>query len=360
MKQEKVVKKIFVFAGEVSADLCGGRVIRKLKAKTAPFELIGVGGPALSAAGLQEILPMKAFQIMGFSDVIKKLPQVLKNFHTVKRAIIQSQPDLVLFIDQPAFSMRMAPLLRKKGYTGKIVQLVAPTVWAYKPERALEMARSFDLLLTLFDFEPDYFSHTGLKTLFVGHPILESIEEAKSLPETLHFSKPVLSIFPGSRPDEIRRNLPKQLEAARIIQKKMPEFQIVVSGRDVPFDARYELMRKSRAAIAKCGTVTLELALHSVPTVVTYELSLLNRIMAKYFLQLGKLPYYSIANIVAGQEILPECIRPPVSPSSIAAALLEHLETPFDASFLQKKLQTTTCPTLCPSTFIASQLSALL
>lgn len=347
--------KLFICATETSADLYAGHVVRALKERTTNLELRGVGGKSLAQCGMEQLLPQEAFQVMGFTDVIKKLPSLCKNLYTIQNAILRLNPDVVLFIDAPGLSMRLAPRLRKKGYTGKIVQLVAPTVWAYKKERADTMACSFDLLLTLFDFEPPYFAHTPLKTVFVGHPILECIEEARKRPEVLSFTKPVLALFPGSRPDEIKRNLPKQMEAAQLVLQRTPEFEIVVSGLDVPFEARYELMRKSRAAIAKCGTVTLELALHGVTTVVTYELTWLNRLMAKHLLKLEKMPYFSIANIVAGKALLPECIKPPVEPEQIAQALLNALEHPCDMSILSQKLQTDRPASVC----IAEQICGL-
>lgn len=317
--------KFFVFAGEMSADLCASRAIAQIK---APIELIGVGGPHLQALGQRQVLSMKSFQTMGFSDVVKRLPKILKNFRIVKNCILAENPDLVLFIDQPALSIRIAKSLRTSGYKGKIVQLVAPSVWAYNPKRADIMAKYFDLLLTLFEFEPKYFAHTSLKTVFVGHPIAELIEEEKQKPIQMILPKPILAIFPGSRPDEIKRNLPKQLEAAEIVKNRIPELHILVSGRDVPFESRYDLMRQSKIALAKSGTVTLELALFGVPTAVTYELTFINRFIGKHILGLDKMPHYCIANIAAQKEIFPEFIRPPNSAHDIAQGLISLYDVP--------------------------------
>jgi lipid-A-disaccharide synthase len=322
-----------IVAGERSADLYGARIVKQLKG----IPVWGVGGNSLLAAGQEQILTLDNFQVMGFSDVIKKLPTLVKSFSVIQNAILTRNPTVLCIIDQPSFGLRLAKSLRKKGYAGKIVQFVAPTVWAYNPKRADLMAKSFDLLLTLFPFEPAYFAHTKLKTIFVGHPILEIM--AQSSTDTLNLQGPVLSLFPGSRPDEIRRNLPKQLEAARMLKQKIPDLQIAIAAAGnasfpkdvliVPFEQRYELMQKSTLAIAKCGTVTLELALQGVPTVVTYELSLLNRLVAKHILHVDKLPYYSIANILSKKELFPELIKPPVSGSAIyekALLLLSEYE----------------------------------
>ncbi len=332
-------KNIFIFAGETSADLYAAMLLVELKLQRPEYHFWGVGGP--SSKGLMEcIIPMKKFQVMGISDVLKALPRLVSSFYTVKREILKRLPEMVLIIDQPSFGIKLAKALRKKGYKGKIVQFVAPTVWAWKPERADLMADYFDLLLTLFDFEVRYFTHTKLKTVFVGHPIVQLIEQDKTQTLSLDPDRPILSIFPGSRPAEIKRNLAKQLEAAQSYCKKHPTTQLAVScGQDmhellpngitvVPFNARYELMRRSHLALAKSGTVTLELALHKVPTVVTYELSFLNHLMAKYVMKISKMAHFSIVNILANSELFFERIRPPVTVEDIAACLEAYEEDP--------------------------------
>ncbi len=321
-------KNIFIFAGETSADLYAAMLLVELEKKLPDYHFWGVGGPS-SSYMLECILPMEKFQVMGISDVLKALPRLVTSFYTLKKEILKRKPELVLIIDQPSFGIKLARSLRKKGYSGKIVQFVAPTVWAWKQERADEMAKYFDLLLTLFDFEPEYFAHTTLKTCFVGHPITELIQNDNGHSLHLDPSRPVLAVFPGSRPAEIKRNLKKQLEAATLFKSAHPTVQICVCTSEnlpqdmvkVPFNARYELMKKSHLALAKSGTVTLELALNKVPTVVTYELSSLNHLMARFVMKLDKMPFFSIVNILAKKELFIERIRPPVSAQDIADAL---------------------------------------
>lgn len=323
---------IFVCAGETSADLYSAMLLVELQKALPNVHYWGVGGP--SSRGLIEcVIPMETFQVMGLTDVLKALPRLIKSFYSLSAMIMKRQPKMVIIIDQPSFGLKLAKYLRKKGYTGKIVQFVAPTVWAWKKERAEEMAKYFDLLLTLFDFEPAYFAHTTLKAVFVGHPITELIAQDESHSLFLDPDRPLLSIFPGSRPGEIKRNLAKQLKAAKLFCKKFPTTQIAVSVAShdaadipqgvlvVPFNARYELMKKSHLALAKSGTVTLELALHQVPTVVTYELSYINYLMAKYIMKVDKMPFFSIVNILCGKEVFFERIHPPVEYTNIEAAL---------------------------------------
>lgn len=327
-------ENIFICAGETSADLYSAMLLVELQKALPAVHFWGVAGP--SSRGLIEcVIPMEKFQVMGLTDVLKALPRLVRNFYALSGMILERKPKMVLIIDQPSFGLKLAKQLRKKGYTGKIVQFVAPTVWAWKKERADEMAKYFDLLLTLFDFEPAYFAHTTLKAVFVGHPISELIAKDSSHSLFLDPDRPVLSIFPGSRPAEIKRNLAKQLEAAKLFCKKFPATQIAVSVASqedilpdmlsgmlvVPFNARYELMKKSHLALAKSGTVTLELALHQVPTVVTYELSYINYLMAKYIMKVDKMPFFSIVNILCGKEVFAERIHPPVTSEDIETAL---------------------------------------
>lgn len=368
MESEK--KNIFLFAGETSADLYGGLLLQKLHTMLPQASFWGVGGPSMQLMGFESLIDMREFQVMGFSDVIKSLGRLIKNFRRIKRAILEKQPDIVITIDQPSFGIRLAKSLKKAGFKGKIVQFVAPTVWAYKPQRAATMAKCFDALLTLFDFESKYFAHTTLPTTFVGHPIVEIIEKSPKTSLELAADKPILALFPGSRPAEVKRNLKLQLEAAHLYQKRHPEIVIAVACKEpipdlppsivqVPFDARYELMERSTLAIAKSGTVTLELALHRVPTVVTYQLSTLNYLMAKYVLRL-KLPYFSIVNILWQGELFYEQIYPPVTALGIYSCLERYHTRYAKVQQACRELQNRLKPTNAPTQKAAEVICALL
>lgn len=364
------MKNIFLFAGETSADLYGGRLLSQLQKKLPDTTFWGVGGPALQAKGLQSMLDMRAFQVMGFSDVLLAAGRLTRNFLRIKQAIMQKCPEVVVLIDQPSFTIRLAKSLRKAGFCGKIVQFVAPTVWAYKPKRAVEMAKYFDALLTLFDFEPQYFEKTSLATTFVGHPIVEIIENGPEVALDLDPARPILALFPGSRPAEVKRNLPIQLEAALAYQAHHPEFLLAVSAKEpiddlpetvkqVPFTHRYALMKRAQLAIAKSGTVTLELALHQVPTVVTYALTRLNYLMAKYVLQL-KMPYYSIVNILAQKELFYEQIYPPVTHEGIVRCLENYLDNHQEVQQACLELKQRLRPDIAPTAKAAEVICGLL
>ncbi len=319
---------LFLFAGEQSGDLHGSHLLKALKQLLPHFHYTGVGGPAMRDNGLQGPLRMEDFAVMGFSDVLRSLPQLIRQFRQIKESILDSHPKGVILIDYPGFNLRLAKALRKAGYRGKIVHYISPTVWAWGKNRISSMAETLDLLLTIYPFEKKHFEGTPLKVEYVGNPLREYIENYSYHPqwaEELGITNTLnlISLFPGSRKAEIERNLPKQIQALERLRKTDPECTFAISCAqeelrpvierlcsDVPLVPRqytYELMRHSRAAIAKSGTVTLELALHHCPTAVVYELSTLNRFVAKYLFRIN-LPHYCIVNILGEKEIFPEMI----------------------------------------------------
>jgi len=330
---------IAILAGEISGDLLGGAAAQELLALTPSLRLSGIAGPSMRQKGVKPWLRSEQLSVMGIIDVIKKAPFLFLTIHRTVRRILREQPSAVLFIDQPSFSITIAKRLKAKGYTGKLIQVVAPTVWAYRSERADIVADLFDLILPLYRFERDFFIHK-LPTTWIGHP---SSELMKLYPPSKE-QKNTLAVFPGSRPGEIERNLPIQLRAAQLLIKDHPELTVAISACDeslsiiqkmirthfngpydiVHFSDRYPLMNRSRAAIAKSGTVTLELALFNVPTACCYQTNLLTRWWARTFLQLRP-RFFALPNILTGQEIFPECILPPVSPESLATALQPYL-----------------------------------
>jgi lipid-A-disaccharide synthase len=331
----------FIFAGELSGDMHGSMLMKALKVRYPELSFFGVAGPSMRLQGVTGVLRMEDFEVMGFSDVLRSFPRLWQQFYRVRDAILASSPQAAIFIDSPSFSLRMAAALRKAGYKGKIVQYICPTVWAWGTHRIQQMAETFDLLLTIFPFEAAYFANSSLNVQYVGNPLQEAIQKHQYDPYwyklfRIKHTDQLVALFPGSRVGEIRRNLPKQLEAAKLLHQENPEISFAIScahehnmeliqdillksqlqqNREVyfvPKEYSYELMRTSRSAIAKSGTVTLELALHKCPTVVVYELTTLNRLIAKYLLRVN-LSHYCIVNILRGKTVFPELIAEGVS-----------------------------------------------
>lgn len=342
-------KLIYFIAGEKSGDLHGGELLAALRKMTPPFSAKGIGGPSMQAQGLQPALPFEALQVMGFSDVIIQIPTLMRHFYHLASQILQDRPTAVVFIDYPGFNIRLAKHLRKKGYSGKLIHYIAPSVFAWGKGRIKTMSQTLDLLLTIFPFEPNLFAGSGLKTVFVGNP---SIQELPSLKKT---REPLLALFPGSRIKEILRNLPLQIEAAKhyapeklAISLSDPNHEKTIrsllrhSGIQyelVPEAERYALMERAEAALAKSGTVTLELALRGCPTVVLYQLTRLNYFLAKYVFRIS-LPYYALPNILLNQEMYKEHYGVKISPDVLASDLQKMKDRSALISHQTKALRT--------------------
>lgn len=322
---------LFIFVGEKSADLHGEKIIEALKRLNPDLRISGVGGPRMRQAGLNCILPMEEFQVMGFVDVFLALPKLIRQFYFVAKQILALNPQTVLFIDYPGFNLRMARHLRKKGYRGKLCHYICPSVWAWGKKRIPFMAKHLDMLLSILPFEKNFFSGTTLRVEYVGHPLVKRIEEHTYSSLPLPSNKKIIAIFPGSRKKELERNLPLQLKVCSTLKKEHPDLCFALSISEerflpliqtiirqegwepdlhlIPHDKTYELMKAAYMAIAKSGTVTLELALHEIPTVVTYAISPLDLIIARDILRI-RLPYYCLVNIIANSEVFPELFGP--------------------------------------------------
>ena len=318
---------LFLFAGEKSGDKIGGKLLAALKKERPSLHAVGVGGKELLEAGLEPFLPLEPFEVMGFSDVLKRLPKLVPLFYRVKNQILSLNPKAVVLIDYVTFNLKLARHLRKGGYKGKIIQYVSPSVWAWGEHRKEQMTSTLDLLLTIFPFEKACFSETPLHVAYAGHPL------ARPFPLDHKRENSLILLFPGSRPAEIKRNFPLQLQAAKELLKIMPQAVFAVSAVDksllppsplpltfFPPEENSLWMEKGTVALAKSGTITLELALHGCPTVVHYVLTPLNRFYARYILKV-KLQRFCIVNLIAGREVFPEFIADMPTPATLASAL---------------------------------------
>jgi lipid-A-disaccharide synthase len=324
-----MLKDLFIFAGEASGDLHGAHLIQSLRSQHPSLKIWGVGGPKMRSEGLRCLMGMEEFQVMGFQDVLLALPKLFKHLRMIVAEILKNNPQTVLLIDYAEFNMLLSKRLRKKGYTGKIIHYICPSVWAWRKGRIYTLAKTLDLLLVIFPFEPACFKETSLRVEYIGNPLTQQILSQKVLSD--HFQKINIALFPGSRRSEITLNLAAQLQTAELLKRSYPEITFGLSiaqerlrplieeivqkstlrlNRDlflIPSGEAYALMQNCDAALATSGTVTLELALHHIPTVVMYRLSFINWFVAKFLIRLH-LPFYCIVNIIAQKTVFPELI----------------------------------------------------
>jgi len=321
--------RLFMLAGEPSGDRIGADFLRRMKTRKA-LEPIGVGGPEMAAEGLKSIFPMSDLSVMGFADVIGRLPLLLWRIRQAARFIIRQQPEMVVLIDSQVFSALLAKQLRKAGYTRPIVLYVAPSVWAWKPERAPKLKPLFNEILAVLPFEPAALERLGGPlTTYVGHPAIDAIPEPLALPT----GAGKIALLPGSRSGEIRRHLPilahlvSQLAehplVTGFILPTLPHLsdglRAEVAGWAAPVeiidsrDDRDAALRTCRAAIVTAGTVTLELALSGIPMIGTY---MPDKRLMHHYEKAGR-PMIALPNIILGLAVVPE-----IAPGADLAARL--------------------------------------
>jgi lipid-A-disaccharide synthase len=333
---EKPPPLIYLVAGEASGDALGAGLMQSLRALRPGIRFAGIGGEAMRHEGLTSLFPYGDLSIMGFSEVLPHIPALLRRLRETTSDIAVRQPAAVVTIDVPGFSFRLARSLKANAATAHIkrIHYVAPSVWAYKAGRARKTAALFDGLLTLLPFEPPYFEKEGLRTSFVGHPVLW--ETGGGDPgrfrarHHLAADTPLLLVLPGSRAGEVKRHLPVFLEAARAladykaviiaspqvrnqIQQGVPGDTLVVDIAE-----KQDAFAAATIALSKSGTITLELAHAGVPTVVGYKVGVISAWLIR---RMALIPFASLINIAADKEILPELLQEDCTPERIAQEL---------------------------------------
>lgn len=337
-------KKAYIIAGEPSGDFIGGVLIEALRHKMPSLEIKGVGGRYMEEQGVPSLFPIKKISLMGFIEIIPHIFTLKNLIATTVKHIINENPEVVITIDSPGFNFRVVEKLKNADFKGKIVHIVAPTVWAYKPERALVTAKLYDRLLTILPFEPPFFTKYGLKTDFIGHPIMEQNfnRDAALFRSKYNISKhtKILCVTPGSRVGEIKMHMKIFASALKLLKTKYDVFvvfalnkkedaQLVASYLDeripcisVLGDERLDAYFAADIALAKSGTNTLEIAACGTPMIAAYKMNWLTYLYVKSKILIK---YVSLINILLQKEVIPELIQKNCTAENIAAAIDEYL-----------------------------------
>ncbi len=342
--------KLFIIAGETSGDLLAASFVAAIRARLAPrsVEITGVGGPSLQSLGLEPLFAQADIQLMGILAVLKRLPTVLSHINASVDAIVDMQPDLILTVDVPDFSMRVAKKVRRQLPAIPIVHWVAPSVWAWRPGRAKAMKPHVDRLLALLPFEPEALSRLGGPiTTYVGHPLLDQVALLRPSPDERRLRDnvvaPVILVLPGSRRSEVRHLLPVFRETIMLVAARFPHARYVIPA--VPHlasaiaenvanwtikpeiivgdDAKHAAFRRARVALAASGTVTLELALAGIPLVGAYRGHAIEAFVAK---KLVKSHSVLLCNLVLGRNIAPELMQNDATAQALASHLINLLD----------------------------------
>ena len=349
--------RILISAGEASGDLYAGAVTRGIKQLNPEAEVFGMGGDCLREAGGEVLFDIKDHSLMGFVEVLKKLPDVWKLRNAFIDLMEKRKPDVLLTIDYPGFNMRLAKLAKERGIN--VVYFIAPQVWAWRPGRAADVAKVTDKIACIFPFEYDFYKSYGADIEFIGHPLVDTVKPSLSRKEAEELAgkrtgHPLILLMPGSREMEIQRLLPVMLDAVKILKQKRPELDFAIpraatiakeiledSVRQAGLNIRlieghnYDVMSVADLAIVTSGTVTLEAAMCGLGCEILYKSSPISFWIAK---RVVKIPNIGLPNIVAGRQIEPELLQDDCTPDKIASTALELLE-PERFAQLQRDLQ---------------------
>ncbi|MCW5721525.1 MAG: lipid-A-disaccharide synthase [Devosia sp.] len=331
--------RLYILAGEPSGDRIGADLVRRLRAH-ADVELSGVGGEALQECGLRSQFEMSELSVMGWADVLPRLPKLLWRARQVARAIVKTRPDVVVLVDAQVFSAIVARQVHRVAPQIPVLLCVAPAVWAWKPERAKALTPHFTEVLAVLPFEPAFMRQAGgPETVYIGHPATAAFAQREAVPAR----GPVL-LLPGSREGELRRHLPLMRIVAERLRghSRITGFALPTPGRlaervrrevsawPVPVEVvtgeagRAEALSRAVAGVAVTGTVTLELALAGIPMVTTY---VADKGQAKRWLKY-KVKYAALPNAILDAPLVPEVLQLEADPDAVLREVTTLLDEP--------------------------------
>lgn len=317
-------------AGEASADRHAARVISALRRLEPGAEFFGMGGPEMKKAGMECVFSMEELSVMGFTDVLPRILNILRVFRGIKGLMVSRRPHLFIPVDLPDFNMRIARQAKDLGI--RVLYYIAPQAWAWRRSRARALAKTTDGLAVIFPFEESFFGSQGVNARYVGHPFLD--EEGQDPAWSASWPPRRIGVLPGSRRHEVETILPVMMGAKRILEKRHPGLSWhlpVAKGLDretirTRVDNDVELtdgLPEVDLAMVKSGTSSFEMALNGVPEVICYKTSLLNYLIARIFVRLR---HIGMPNIIAGRTIVPELIQHHLTAEDLARTLRLYLE----------------------------------
>jgi lipid-A-disaccharide synthase len=339
-----------IIAGESSGDLLAAELVSELRAKSPGAKFFGVGGEKMAANGVETVYDMSQLAVVGLTDVFKKVLEFRRLLKQLLAEAIKRKPDVVIGVDYGGFNLRFGhavkQYIRENPFTEwkpKVVQFISPQVWASRPKRADRMAPDYDLLLSIFPFEKEWYAKRvpQLRVEFVGHPMVDRFTkaEARSPKPEPSETAPKILLLPGSRRSELRQHLPAMLGALKLIREKFPQVKasMVVPGETTARLARTlgadmeiqtgnipAALAATDVAMAKTGTVTMECAFFRVPTVTFYKGSWINYQIARHYITVKT---FTMANLLAGEEVYPEFLQRALTAENLARATLELLQS---------------------------------
>jgi lipid-A-disaccharide synthase len=337
MKQPMTAaKRILLVVGEASGDLHGAYLVRALREKDPGIEISAVAGEGLRREGVDVLFDVERIAGMGLTELAGNLRNLWRAYASVKTFLRKQRPDLVILIDFPDFNLRLAAVAKRLGIP--VLYYITPQIWAWRKRRVKEMARTVDRAAVVFPFEADFYHAAGLKADFVGHPLLDIARATRPREETLarlglESSKQTIALLPGSRRREVDYHLPVMLKAAEILRHELDvqfalvrastlgraELEARVAAASVPVSFSdgdtYNILEASDLVWTASGTATLETALMLRPMIIVYRMSRTTFALAR---RLVRVEHIGMANIIAGEKVVPELIQDDLTPERVA------------------------------------------
>ena len=352
------MKKIFILTGEASGDKLASKVINNLIKINSDIDYLSVGGENLKSLGIKSIYDLKEITYLGFTNVILNLFKINKKINQTVKAIIDYEPDILFTVDSPDFTLRVAERVKKLNSKIKTVHYVAPQVWVWREGRVKKIKKFIDHILLLFDFEKKFFENEKVSCEFVGHPLLENNQEDKiDINQIISKDKALISVFSGSRKSEIDILMPILLNFIKLMNKKYTDITFVfhstkeyvnlmqsflkeshLSNCEIISDNKIKshILKKSIFAVAKSGTVSLEICNAMIPSIVLYKMGFINFMIIK---TLVKTKYANIINFAANEEIIPELLQSKCNSKNIFTYVDDFLENPSKIKKQVKSVQ---------------------
>lgn len=332
--------RIFIITGELSGDLYGYLLVKRLKELNAAFQFIGIGGPKMRSLGIEILFSAEALSLVGIPS-LSELKKYWFAYKKVKELLKKKIVDVVVLVDFPGFNLKVAKLAKELGYP--VIYYVAPQVWAWYKSRLKDLKKYVDRLYVILPFEKEFFEKNGIQTVFYGHPLIDIIKinlSREILGEVygLNLERPIVSFFPGSREKEITKHVPLFLRVYKNLKRKIPEIQGVMvkalglqnsflwenAKKEIKVieNTQHEILKISTVSLLASGTITLEAAILETPAVVTYSLPPLVFRIAK---KLVKVPYVSLPNLILNKQVYPEVLEERNKEERLTEALAEIL-----------------------------------
>ena len=349
------MKKIFVLTGEPSGDILASKVISKLKNSSPNIEYLSVGGEHLKALGIKSLYDLKEVTYLGFTKVLLNVFKINKKINETVNKIIEFNPDILFSVDSPDFTLRVAKKVKKRKPNIKTIHFVAPQVWVWREHRVKQLKFFLDHILLLFPFEKKYFDKENIKSTFTGHPLLEEQEKTKiDISQIIKKDKKIFSIYPGSRMSEINVLLPILLEFVKLMNEKYTDIFFIFHSTtehsrlihnllskegfkncEVISDGKIKshVLKESIFAVAKSGTISLEICNAKVPSVIIYKMNSINFFIIR---MLVKVKSPNIINIAANEEIIPQLLQSKCNPKDIFKTVDRLLN---DKKILEKQVK---------------------